>query len=50
MLLHFGTGADDKLLTMPGETAINTTEGKTAVEEAIEFLNTTTPVSPVKWD
>lgn len=49
MLTHFG-GTDNKTYSVPGQISILTNEGKTAVQEAIDFLKTATPVSAVKWD
>jgi len=51
MLTYFGTtNATANHYSVPGKTTILTNEGKTAVEEAITFLNTTATVGAMKWD
>jgi uncharacterized protein YkwD len=47
LLEQFGKYYDGKLLKLPGETPIQTREGKGAVVEAIRFLRSLKPVSPL---
>jgi uncharacterized protein YkwD len=48
LLEQFGKYNDGELLKLPGETPIETREGKSAVVEAIRFLRSLKPVSPLR--
>jgi uncharacterized protein YkwD len=47
LLEQFGKYNDGELLKLPGETPIETREGKSAVVEAIRFLRSLKPISPL---